>query len=109
MWELLEDKFSQFNQRIDITEQKLNGIPKDWKISIGEAGKKVQEVISTIQKSEQVIDELKFRLGQKEKILKEQKHKTSNLETGIEDQINRSMRTTLIFRDLNKSDTESWK
>lgn len=109
MWELLEDKFSEFNQRIDITEQKLNGIPKDLKLSIGEAGKKVQEVISAIQKSEQVIDELKFRLGQQEKILKEQKHRTSNLETGIEDQINRSMRTTLIFRNLNKSDTESSK
>ena len=46
-------------------------------------------------------------------MLKEQKSRKSTLETMIETEtwnINRNMRTTLIFRNLNISDTEkAWK
>ena len=37
-------------------------------------------------------------------MLKEQKYWISTLETDIEEQINRSIRTTLSFRNLNKSE-----
>lgn len=37
-------------------------------------------------------------------MLKEQKYWISTLETDIEEQINRSIRTTLSFRNVNKSE-----
>ena len=39
-------------------------------------------------------------------MLKEQKYRISTPEPEIEDQINRSMHITLVFGNLNKSDTE---
>ena len=62
------------------------------------------------QPEDEVIDELRFRVGEQEEMLKEQKNRKSTLETMIENQINRNMRTTLIFRNLNINDTEkAWK
>ena len=68
--ELLEDKFSRLNQRIDAMEQKLNDTHKILKISTWEVDKTAQEAISDSQKNEGVIDELKFRVGEQEEMLK---------------------------------------
>ena len=68
--ELLEDKFSRLNQRIDAMEQTLNDTHKILKISIWEVDKTAQEAISDSQKNEGVIDELKFRVGEQEEMLK---------------------------------------
>ena len=77
--ELLEDKFSQLNQRIDVIEQKLNDTHKDLKIAIGEVDKKAHKAISASYKNEEVIDELKFREGKQEEMLKEKKYRISTL------------------------------
>ena len=68
--ELLEDKFSRLNQRIDAMEQTLNDTHKILKISTWEVDKTAQEAISDSQKNEGVIDELKFRVGEQEEMLK---------------------------------------
>ena len=68
--ELLEDKFSRLNQRIDAMEQTLNDTHKILKISTWEVDKTAQEAISDSQKNEGVIDELKFRVGEHEEMLK---------------------------------------
>ena len=68
--ELLENKFSRLNQRIDAMEQTLNDTHKILKISIWEVDKTDQEAISESQKNEGVIDELKFRVGEQEEMLK---------------------------------------
>ena len=68
--ELLEDKFSRLNQRIDAMEQTLNDTHKILKISTWEVDKTAQEAISDSQKNEGVIDELKFRAGEQEEMLK---------------------------------------
>ena len=68
--ELLENKFSRLNQRIDAMEQTLNDTHKILKISIWEVDKTAQEAISESQKNEGVIDELKFRVGEQEEMLK---------------------------------------
>ena len=68
--ELLENKFSRLNQRIDAMEQILNDTHKILKISTWEVDKTAQEAISDSQKNEGVIDELKFRVGEQEEMLK---------------------------------------
>ena len=69
--ELLENKFSRLNQRIDAMEQTLNDTHKDFKkISTWEVDKTAQEAISDSQKNEGVIDKLKFRVGEQEEMLK---------------------------------------
>ena len=68
--ELLENKFSRLNQRIDAMEQTLNDTHKILKISTWEVDKTAQEAISESQKNEGVIDELKFRVGEQEEMLK---------------------------------------
>ena len=68
--ELLENKFSRLNQRIDAMEQTLNDTHKILKISTWEVDKTAQEAISDSQKNEGVIDELKFRVGEQEEMLK---------------------------------------
>lgn len=50
--ELVEDKFTQLNQRINVIEQKLNDTYKDLKITTGEDDKKSQEAILASQKNE---------------------------------------------------------
>ena len=67
---LLENKFSRLNQRIDAMEQTLNDTHKILKISTWEVDKAAQEAISDSQKNEGVIDELKFRVGEQEEMLK---------------------------------------
>ena len=66
----LENKFSRLNQRIDAMEQTLNDTHKILKISTWEVDKTAQEAISDSQKNEGVIDELKFRVGEQEEMLK---------------------------------------
>ena len=68
--ELLENKFSRLNQRIDAMEQTLNDTHKILKISTWEVDKTAQEAMSDSQKNEGVIDELKFRVGEQEEMLK---------------------------------------
>ena len=71
MKELLEDIFSQLNQRMDVVEQKLEDTHKDFKIATGEIDKKAQEAISASQKNKKIIDDLKFRVGELKEMLKE--------------------------------------
>ena len=62
--------------------------------------------LSQPEKRKKSIDKPKFRVSEQEEMLKEQKYRISTPEPEIEDQINRSMYITLVFGNLNKSDTE---
>ena len=100
--DLLNSKFSEPGTRLTSLEDKLNNVTKDIHLKLNAVETKVQEASTCAQENREDIEGLKFRLAELNETVSNQVIIINQLDVEVEDLKNRSLRKTLVFRNIKK-------
>ena len=104
--DLLNSKFSEPSTRLTSLEDKLNNVTKDIHLKLNAVETKVQEASTCAQENREDIEGLKFRLAELNETVSNQVIIINQLDVEVEDLENRSLRKTLVFRNIKKQQSE---
>ena len=100
--DLLNSKFSELGTRLTSLEDKLDNVTKDIHLKLNAVETKVQEASTCAQENRGDIEGLKFRLAELNETVSNQVIIINQLDVEVEDLKNRSLRKTLVFRNIKK-------
>ena len=100
---LIDTKFEEQSKKIDTLQDKIDANHNALQTALEKIDQKAQKAIDQGTKNQEELKHLEERYNKKQNLL-------NQLEEEIEDLKNRSLRTTLIFRNISKTQNEkSWE
>ena len=104
--DLLNAKFSELGTRQTSLEDKLDSVTKDIHLKLNAVKTTAQEASTCAQENREEIEGLKFRLAELYETASNQTIIINQLDVEVEDLKNRSLRKTLVFRNIKKQQYE---
>ena len=104
--DLLNAKLSEFGTRLTSLEEKLDNVTKDIHLKLNAVETAAQEASTYAQENREVKEGLKFRLAELNETVSNQAITIHQLDIQVEDLKNRSLRKTLVFRNIKKQQSE---
>ena len=107
----LESHFEEkLDEKLDRLEEHINKKSDELQISISAVDKKAQEALIQAKKNKEETQKLQNTINQQNITILEQEEKLTELQAEIDAQVNRSLRSTLIFKNLKQhSNEKSWE
>ena len=103
---MLNTKFSELGTRLTLLEEKLDTVTKDIHLKLNAVETTVQEASTHAPEIREEIEHLKLRLAELNETVSNQVIMIHQLNTEVEDLKNRSLRKTLVFRNVKKQQSE---
>ena len=103
--DLLNAKFSELGTRLTSLEDKLDRVTKDIHLQLNAVETTAQEASTCARENREEIEGLKFRLAELNETVSNQAIIINQLEVEV-DLKSRSLRKTLIFRNIKKQQSE---
>ena len=104
--DLLNAKFSELGTRLTSLEDKFDSVTKDIHLKLNAVKTTAQEASTCAQENREEIEGLKFRLAELYETASNQTIIINQLDVEVEDLKNRSLRKTLVFRNIKKQQYE---
>ena len=104
--DLLNAKFSELGTRLTSLEDKLDNVTKDIHLKLNAVETTAQEASTCARENREEIEGLKFRLAELNETVNNQAIIINQLDVEVEDLKNRSLRKTLVFRNIKKQQSE---
>ena len=104
--DLLNAKFSELGTRLTSLKEKVDNVTKDIHLKLNAVETTAQETSTYAQENREVIEGLKFRLAELNETVSNQAITIHQLDIQVEDLKNRSLRKTLVFRNIKKQQSE---
>ena len=104
--DLLNAKFSELGTRLTSLEDKLDSVTKDIHLKLNAVKTTAQEASTCARENREEIEGLKFRLAELYETVSNQTIIINQLDVEVEDLKNRSLRKTLVFRNIKKQQYE---
>ena len=107
---LLNEKFDEFSNKLVSIEEKFDTAAREIYIRMEQIEKKVEDVKANASNSSDEIESLKFEMKEQSDKISKQFETISELESEIEELKNRSLRKTLIFKNIKyqQANKSSW-
>ena len=105
---MLNTKFSELGTRLTLLEEKLDTVTKDIHLKLNAVETTVQEASTHAPEIREEIEHLKLRLAELNETVSNQVIMIHQLNTEVEDLKNRSLRKTLVFRNVKKQSEKTW-
>ena len=104
--DLLNAKFSELGTRLTSLEEKLDNVTKDIHLKLNAVETTAKEASTYAQENREETEGLKFRLAELNETVSNQAITIHQLDIQVEDLKNRSLRKTLVFRNIKKQQSE---
>ena len=104
--DLLNTKFSELDTRLTSLEEKLDNVAKDIHLKLNAVETTAQEASTYARENREEIEGLKFRLAELNETVSNQAITIYQLHIEVEDLKNRSLRKTLVLRNIKKQESE---
>ena len=107
---LLNEKFDDFSKKLISIEEKFDTTAREIYIKMEQIEKKAEDAKASGSNNSDEIESLKFEMKEQSGKISKQFETISELESEIEELKNRSVRETLIFKNIKyqQADESSW-
>ena len=107
---LLNEKFDDFSKKLVSIEEKFDTTAREIYIKMEQIEKKAEDAKASGSNNSDEIESLKFEMKEQSGKISKQFETISELESEIEELKNRSVRETLIFKNIKyqQADESSW-
>ena len=106
---LLNGKFDEFSEKLPSIEEMFDKITKEIYLKLDKIEKDTEESRIKSSKNSDEIEGLKFQISDQNKQISRQNETLSELESEIEELKNRSLRKTIIFKNIkHQVNKNSW-
>ena len=107
---LLNEKFDDFSKKLVSIEEKFDTTAREIYIKMEQIEKKAEDAKASGSNNSDEIESLKFEMKEQSGKITKQFETISELESEIEELKNRSVRETLIFKNIKyqQADESSW-
>ena len=107
--EEIKNMLSELSDKLTQMDEKFEKITEELKQSISKADNKAEEALKLARENKTELEGLKMQLELQNNKIEEQDDYIQELEDELDDMKNRSMRKTLIFKNVTKSKTSPEK
>ena len=97
---LLNEKFDDFSKKLILIEEKFDTTAREIYIKMEQTEKKAKEAKANASNNSDEIESLKFEMKEQSEKMSNQFETIRELESEIEELKNRSLRKTLIFKNI---------
>ena len=104
--DLLNAKFSEIGIRLTSLEDKLDNVTKVIHLKLNAVRTTAQEASTCARENREEVDGLNFRFAELNETVNNQPFIINQLDVEVEDLKNRSLRKTLVFRNIKKQQSE---
>ena len=104
--DLLNAKFSVIGIRLTSLEDKLDNVTKVIHLKLNAVRTTAQEASTCARENREEVDGLNFRFAELNETVNNQPFIINQLDVEVEDLKNRSLRKTLVFRNIKKQQSE---
>ena len=99
---MLNAKFSELGTRLTSLEKKFDNVTKNIHLDLNAVETTAQEACTYARENREEIEGLKFRLAELNETVSNQAIVVNQLDIEVKDLKNRSLRKTLVFRNIKK-------